>query len=134
MDSQYNSRGQTDYISIAAHHQFPVCAYRDCSAPRPTQPSARQWRKGGTRKKCYRSRRVHGDNELSDPLWLAVTGSRDMMTMLQELCKFYTQDFDMIFERDTDPIDLFCQQDPVDAQEVLLDEFSIGDGQLPDLG
>ena len=46
-----------------------------------------------------------------------------MSTMLQELCQLYTQDFDLIFQRDTDPIDLFCQQHNIQAQEELLSQL-----------
>lgn len=46
-----------------------------------------------------------------------------MATMLRELCMLYIQDFDVVFERETDPIDLFCEQHSRQAQEQLLDEL-----------
>lgn len=35
----------------------------------------------------------------------------------------YVQDFDVIFERDTDPIDLFCMQHSAQVQKQLLQEM-----------
>ena len=46
-----------------------------------------------------------------------------MSAMLREFCMLYVQDFDVVFVRDTDPIDLFCQQHSKRAQEELLDEL-----------
>ena|SRR6185437_1594377 len=46
-----------------------------------------------------------------------------MSTMLQQLCELYTQDFDLIFQRDTDPIDLFCQQHNIQVQTELLSQL-----------
>ena len=46
-----------------------------------------------------------------------------MNSMLQELCELYTQDFDLVFQPGTDPIDLFCQQHDVQAQEELLQQM-----------
>ena len=43
--------------------------------------------------------------------------------MLRELCMLYVQDFDVVFERDTDPLDLFCKQHNKRAQEHLLNEL-----------
>jgi hypothetical protein len=43
--------------------------------------------------------------------------------MLREFWRLYVQDFDVVFERNTDPIDLFCQQHSRQAQEELLDEL-----------
>ena len=48
-----------------------------------------------------------------------------MKTMLEELCGFYIQDFDLIYERDTDPIDQFCDQHDIREQKEAL-------GQLKD--
>jgi hypothetical protein len=48
-----------------------------------------------------------------------------MTTMLRKLCGFYIQDFDLIYERDTDPIDQFCNQHNVREQKEAL-------GQLKD--
>ncbi len=33
-----------------------------------------------------------------------------MARMLPKLCELYIQDFDLIFQEPTDPIDMFCQQ------------------------
>lgn len=41
-----------------------------------------------------------------------------MTDMLQEHCIRYTQDFDLLFEHDTDPIDLFCQQHDAEQQKA----------------
>jgi hypothetical protein len=46
------------------------------------------------------------------------------MSYLEELCQHYSQDFDVIFERETDPIDLFCQQHDRGAQRELLHEMT----------
>ena len=46
-----------------------------------------------------------------------------MSAMLREFCRLYVQDFDVVFEHDTDPIDLFCQQHSRKAQEQLLDDL-----------
>ena len=43
-----------------------------------------------------------------------------MGTMLQALCELYMQDFDLVFQRETDPIDLFCQQHDARDQKELL--------------
>jgi len=47
--------------------------------------------------------------------------------MTRILCKFfelYVQDFDLVFEKATDPIDLFCQQNSRDTQRQLLIELN----------
>ena len=49
--------------------------------------------------------------------------------MLQELCKLYTQDFYLVFERTADPADLFCpQQDVHDPEQFLrqMEKFHQG--------
>jgi hypothetical protein len=43
-----------------------------------------------------------------------------MDEMLAELCGFYIQDYDLIYERDTDPIDQFCDQHNVREQMEAL--------------
>jgi hypothetical protein len=43
-----------------------------------------------------------------------------MYRMLAELCGFYIQDYDLIYERDTDPIDQFCDQHTVRDQKEAL--------------
>lgn len=43
-----------------------------------------------------------------------------MATILEKFCELYTQDFDLVFEQDTDPVDLFCQQHSVQDQMMLL--------------
>jgi hypothetical protein len=43
-----------------------------------------------------------------------------MNAMLKTLCELYSQDFDLIFEQDTDPIDMFCEQHSLADQEALL--------------
>jgi hypothetical protein len=48
-----------------------------------------------------------------------------MTTMLRTLCGFYSQDHDLLYERDTDPIDQFCDQHNVREQKEAL-------GQLKD--
>ena len=40
--------------------------------------------------------------------------------MLAEFCGFYMQDHDLIYERDTDPIDDFCAQYNVQEQKEAL--------------
>jgi hypothetical protein len=35
----------------------------------------------------------------------------------------YVQDFDIVFECDTDPIDLFCQQHTIEEQRQLLQDM-----------
>lgn len=46
-----------------------------------------------------------------------------MSSYLEALCQHYGQDFDLVFEKDTDPIDLFCRQHDVKAQQELLREM-----------
>jgi hypothetical protein len=46
-----------------------------------------------------------------------------MSKHLERLCQHYSQDFDLIFERETDPIDLFCQQHGLEDQRELLREM-----------
>jgi hypothetical protein len=46
-----------------------------------------------------------------------------MNDMLRELCELYTQDFDLVFQRDTDPVDLFCKQHNLQAQQELLGQL-----------
>jgi hypothetical protein len=43
-----------------------------------------------------------------------------MYRMLAEFCKFYSQDHDLLYERDTDPIDQFCEQHNVPEQQEAL--------------
>jgi glucose-6-phosphate isomerase len=43
-----------------------------------------------------------------------------MYRMLAELCGFYIQDHDLIYEQDTDPIDQFCEQHNVREQREAL--------------
>lgn len=45
------------------------------------------------------------------------------MTILEKFCQLYTQDFDLVFERDTDPVDLFCQQHSPQDQMLLLQQL-----------
>jgi hypothetical protein len=53
------------------------------------------------------------------------------ISRLEEFWRLYNQDFDLIFARDTDPIDLFCQQHNEQAQRALLRELnSFYDGVL----
>ncbi len=47
-----------------------------------------------------------------------------MARMLPKLCELYIQDFDLIFQEPTDPIDMFCQQHDLEDQEVLLNELN----------
>ena len=42
-----------------------------------------------------------------------------MARMLPKLCELYIQDFDLIFQEPTDPIDMFCQQHDLEDQEAL---------------
>lgn len=52
--------------------------------------------------------------------------------ILQKFCQLYGQDFDLIFDQDTDPIDLFCQQHSLQAQEELLGQLKdFYEGVLP---
>jgi hypothetical protein len=46
-----------------------------------------------------------------------------MSSLLEELLCMYMQDFELVFVRDTDPIDLFCQQHTSDEQRQLLCEM-----------
>jgi CdiI immunity protein len=46
-----------------------------------------------------------------------------MVRILQELCELYIQDFELVFEEPTDPIDMFCQQHSLEDQEALLNEL-----------
>ena len=46
-----------------------------------------------------------------------------MAKMLPKLCELYIQDFDLIFQEATDPIDMFCQQYDLEDQEALLNEL-----------
>ena len=43
-----------------------------------------------------------------------------MGAMPRKLCELYMQDFDLVFQQETDPIDLFCQQHDVSDQKKLL--------------
>jgi CdiI immunity protein len=43
-----------------------------------------------------------------------------MYRMLAKFCKFYSQDHDLIYEQDTDPIDDFCGQHNVQEQTETL--------------
>jgi len=42
---------------------------------------------------------------------------------LRRLCELYIQDHDLIYEKATDPIDMFCRQNGPQAQEELLREM-----------
>jgi len=46
-----------------------------------------------------------------------------MYRRLTELFQLYTQDFDLLYERYTDPIDLFCLQHTPQEQRELLQEM-----------
>lgn len=46
-----------------------------------------------------------------------------MFKYLKTLCELYSQDFDLLFERATDPIDMFCEQYGTQAQNGLLREM-----------
>jgi hypothetical protein len=46
-----------------------------------------------------------------------------MAKVLPKLCELYIQDFDLIFQEPTDPIDMFCQRYNLEDQEVLLNEL-----------
>ena len=43
-----------------------------------------------------------------------------MHRMLVEFCGFYMQDHDLIYKRDTDPIDDFCGQHSIQEQKEAL--------------
>ncbi len=45
--------------------------------------------------------------------------------MLPKLCELYIQDFDLIFQEPTGPIDMFCQQHDLEDQEALLSELKM---------
>ena len=47
-----------------------------------------------------------------------------MTDMLQELCIRYAKDFDLLFEHDTNPIDLFCKQRDAEQQRRLLSQLT----------
>lgn len=46
-----------------------------------------------------------------------------MARMLPKLCELYIQDFDLIFQEPTGPIDMFCQRYDMEDQEALLSEL-----------
>jgi len=46
-----------------------------------------------------------------------------MSHLLEKLFEMYTQDFDIVWEKDTDPIDLFCLQHTAQQQTQLLSEM-----------
>ena len=46
-----------------------------------------------------------------------------MYLNLRTLCGLYVQDFDLIFQQPTDPIDMFCKQNSPQAQNELLREM-----------
>jgi hypothetical protein len=48
-----------------------------------------------------------------------------MYSLLGELFQLYTQDFDLLYDQYTDPIDIFCLQHNVQEQKELLQEMKI---------
>jgi hypothetical protein len=51
------------------------------------------------------------------------TESLIVSRLLEDLFVWYVQDFDIVFERDTDPIDQFCEQHKKEEQVQLLSEL-----------
>lgn len=47
-----------------------------------------------------------------------------MYQKLPDLLQLYSQDFDLIFQRDTDPIDYYCAQHSAQEQGDLLTEMN----------
>lgn len=70
--------------------------------------------------------------QASHPSWDLIGGLSGWPPVrLEEFWRLYNQDFDLIFARDTDPIDLFCQQHNEQVQRALLRELkSFYDGVL----
>jgi hypothetical protein len=78
---------------------------------------------GGVDTRAEFSKRVLCADKLPDSEWNSGEGGLGMSRLLEDLFKWYVQDFDIVFERDTDPIDVFCQQHTDDEQRQLLKEL-----------
>lgn len=48
-----------------------------------------------------------------------------MYQRLTELCRIYDQDFESIFESQTEPIDYFCEEHELGEQKQLVNEMEM---------